>query len=130
MPSFLSPLVRNPAGDFDLVNERNGRIVADHLLPAFDSQARRTGLLAHRSLPAGTAMIIAPTNAIHTFFMKFAIDVLFVAKDGRIVKVRESLRPWRMAAAWSGHGVIELAAGAVGLCEVAEGDRLTLVAKE
>ena len=71
-------------------------------------------------------MIIAPTNAIHTFFMKFAIDVLFVAKDGQIVKVRESLRPWRMAAAWSGHSVIEMAAGAVGLCQIVQGDRLTL----
>jgi uncharacterized membrane protein (UPF0127 family) len=129
MPSFFSPLVRNPAGDFHLVNERNGSIVADHLLPAFDSQTRRTGLLAHQSLPAGTAMIIAPTNAIHTFFMKFAIDVLFVAKDGQIVKMREGLRPWRMAAARRGYGVIEMAVGAIKRCNLVPGDRLAIEVK-
>src|SRR5262249_8307417 len=99
MPSFLSPLLRESASGFRLINERTGGVVADRLLAAFDSKTRKTGLLAHRSLPAGTAMIIAPTSAIHTFFMKFAIDVLFVAKDGSIVKTRESLGPWRVTAA-------------------------------
>lgn len=56
-------------------------------------------------------MIIAPTNAIHTFFMKFPIDVLFVAKDGRVVKIREALPPWRIAGGWGAFCVIELAAG-------------------
>jgi hypothetical protein len=124
MPSFLSPLLRNPSGSFLLVNERTGGVIADHLLPAFDSKTRRTGLLAHRSLPEGTAMIIAPTNAIHTFFMKFAIDVLFVARDGVIVKTRSALAPWRMSAAWKAHAVIELPAGALQRSVVNQGDRI------
>jgi uncharacterized membrane protein (UPF0127 family) len=127
--SFFSPLVRDPAGDFHLVSERDGSIVAAQLLPAFDSQTRRTGLLAHQSLPDSTAMIIAPTNAIHTFFMKFAIDVLFVAKDGRIVKVCEGLKPWRVAGALRAHGVVELAAGAAKHSRLAPGDRLAIVPK-
>lgn len=81
------------------------------MLPAFDSDTRRTGLLKHTGLPDGAAMLIAPTNAIHTFFMKFAIDVAFVAKDGRIVKISPALPPWRMSAAWGGFAVIEMAAG-------------------
>ena len=79
-------------------------------------------------MPAGTAMIIAPTNAIHTFFMKFAIDVLFVAKDGSVLKVRHAVRPWRMSAAWRAHAVIELAAGTLQRTIVQEGDRVTVVA--
>lgn len=128
MPSFLSPLARNPAGTFQLVNERTGAVVANQLLAAFDSKTRRTGLLAHESMPAGAAMIIAPTNAIHTFFMKFSIDVLFVAKDGVVVKTRDGLRPWRMSAAWRAHAVIELPAGALQRSPVRVGDRVSVAA--
>src|SRR5215475_2096820 len=124
MPSFLYPLLRDPSAVFHLVNERTGDVVARQLLVAFDSKARRTGLLAHESLPGGTAMIIAPTNAIHTFFMKFAIDVLFVAKDGVVVKTRDALPPWRMSAAWRAHAVIELPAGSLQRSPVRSGDRL------
>jgi len=126
MPSFLSPLARNPSGSFQLLNERTGAVIANHLLPAFDSKTRRTGLLAHESMPPGEAMIIAPTNAIHTFFMKFPIDVLFVAKDGFVVKTRDGLRPWRMSAAWRAHAVIELSAGALQQSPVRVGDRVTV----
>jgi hypothetical protein len=128
MASFLSPLLRNPALSFRLVNERTGGVVADHVVGAFDSQARRTGLLAHESMPVGTAMIIAPTNAIHTFFMKFAIDVLFVAKDGLVVKARGAVLPWRMSAAWRAHAVIELASGTLERSSVLPGDRVAVVA--
>ena len=126
MPSFLSPLLRNPSGAYRLINERTGEVVAQQLLAAFDSKTRRTGLLEHGSLPTGAAMIIAPTNAIHTFFMKFAIDVLFVAKDGVVVKTRDALRPWRMSAAWRAHAVIELPAGALQRSPVRAGDRLSV----
>ena len=73
-------------------------------------------------------MIIAPTNAIHTFFMKFAIDVLFVAKDGLVVKARDAVRPWRMSAAWRAHAVIELSAGTLQRTIVHVGDHVTIVA--
>src|SRR5436853_5929929 len=130
MPSFLSPLLRDPMHPHRLVIERTGFVIADHLLGAFDSRTRRTGLLAHQVFPAGSAMIIAPSNAIHTFFMKFAIDVLFVAKDGRIVKVREALAPWRIAAAWRAYGVVELATGALERASIAPGDYLAIVRRE
>lgn len=126
MPSFLSPLLRDSSESYRLVNERTGLVLAEHLLSAFDSKMRRTGLLTYDTFPPDSAMIIAPTNAIHTFFMKFAIDVLFVAKDGRIVKVREALPAWRMAAAWSAHCVIELAARTVGASGTRPGDFLNI----
>src|SRR5262245_56751020 len=111
--SFLGPIVGEAAHQFHLRNERTGAIVAVRLITAFDSASRRTGLLHHQALSPGTAMIIAPTSAIHTFFMRFPIDVAFVARDGRVLKSRAAMRPWRMSAAFGAHAAVELPAGAL-----------------
>ncbi len=124
MRTFLTPLVKGLPDTLVLRNQRTGAVVASQLLPAFDSETRRTGLLKHTRLPDGAAMFIAPTNAIHTFFMKFAIDVAFVAKDGRIVKIRPAMPAWRMAAAWGGFAVIEMAAGSFERAATVVGDLL------
>src|SRR5262245_29969618 len=113
MPSFLRTLLRESTQPVGLVNTRDGHVIADRLLAAVDSKSRRTGLLTRTGLPQGSAMIIAPTNAIHTFFMKFPIDVLFVARNGRVLKICRALPAWRIAAAWGAYCVIELAAGSV-----------------
>ena len=111
-------------------NERNQRQLANRLIAAFDSQTRRTGLLKHESLPDGTAMVIAPTSAIHTFFMRFAIDVAFVTREGRIVKVCHGLRPWRMAIAPGAFAVIELPSGTLAGSGTLWGDTLAIVTAE
>jgi uncharacterized membrane protein (UPF0127 family) len=129
MATFLAPLLRKAAGDGDreLRNERTGAVVAAHVLTAFDSASRRTGLLHQDGLPEGTGLVIAPSNAIHTFFMRFAIDVAFVSKDGRIVKVRAAVPPWRIAGALRGYAVIELPAGTLERTDTRRGDRLIVV---
>ena len=109
-----------------LRNTRNGHVLANRLIPAFDSESRRTGLLKHEALPDGSAMVIAPTNAVHTFFMRFAIDIAFVTRDGRVVKTCPAVRPWRIAAAWKGYGVVELPAGRLARCETVAGDLLAI----
>jgi uncharacterized protein len=126
MKSFLSPLVRSSAAGYALTNTRNNRIVADTLLTAFDSASRRRGLLKHESLPDGQALIIAPSNAIHTFWMRFAIDIAFVTRDGCVVKVCSAVMPWRIAVAWRAYAVIELAAGGLSLSDTQRGDLLQL----
>lgn len=128
MQSFLAPLLRSGAPPFALTNVRNKRIVAGTLLTAFDSASRRKGLLDHHSLADGSAMIIAPTSAIHTFSMRFAIDVMFVSRDGRVLKVRRHVKPRRIAAAWRAFAVVELAAGAVERSDTQPGDQLQLAA--
>jgi uncharacterized membrane protein (UPF0127 family) len=130
MATFLAPLREDPSGPFELRNERTGRTVAHRLLPAFDSATRRTGLLRHTGLPPGEAMIIAPSSAIHTWFMKFDIDVAFVTRDGDIVKVCEALKPWRMAAAFKAFAVVEMAAGAFAGVATKAGDRLVVVRRD
>ena len=126
MRSFLTPLRTGDTSRLVLRNQRTGVVVATRLLPALDSETRRTGLLKHQSLPDGEAMLIAPTNAIHTFFMKFPIDVAFVRKDGSIVKIRAAMPAWRMAAAWGGHAVVEMAAGSFARAETRTGDVLVI----
>ena len=127
MTSFLQALHnKESAGRHRIINTRNGKVVADQLLRAFDSESRRTGLLQHRSLPPSTAMVIAPTNAIHTFFMKFSIDIAFVSKEGRVVKIRSHVPAWRMTGALRAYAVLELAAGALAKSDTQVGDRLAV----
>lgn len=127
MTSFLQPLLGDKSAVVHrIINTRSGKLVANHVLTAFDSESRRRGLLAHSELPASTALIIAPTNAIHTFFMKFAIDIVFVSKDGRVVKIRSRVPAWRMTASLRAYAVLELAAGSLESSDTQVGDQLAV----
>lgn len=113
-PHFLAPLLRAPQASWSLVESGSGRTVATTVRTAFDSASRREGLLKQSEWPAGSALIIAPCQAVHTVGMKFAIDVVFVDRAGRVVKVRERVRPFRIAGALSAFATIELPAGDLG----------------
>lgn len=121
---FFKPLLDDAAARHRLLRVRQHHVIADELLSAFDSASRKTGLLKHESMPENSAMIIAPCSAIHTFFMKFAIDVAFVAKDGRVVKTVPALKPWRIACAFRASAVIELPSGTLARTNTQTGDTL------
>jgi len=127
---FLEPLVQHPERTYSLSNRRTGELVATRLEPAFDSVTRRRGLLGRNGLKAGTGLVIAPSNSVHTFFMRFAIDLIFVMRDGRVAKVRQRVGPWRMAASVRAFAVIELPAGTLAGTDVRAGDPLEVVARE
>ena len=124
--SFLRPLIRNAESEHVIRNTRNGRILAHDVIAAFDSESRRTGLLRHESFPEGSAMVIAPSNAVHTFFMKFPIDIAFVARDGRVLKARAGVKPWRMAGTLRGYAVVELPSGTLARHDTGAGDILSI----
>src|SRR5579872_3895077 len=125
--SFLDQFLRTPATTgFRLINRRTGQVLAAQVEAALDSKSRRRGLLGLDRFPAGRALIIAPTNAIHTWFMRFAIDVIFVARDGRVVKVRQQLKPWRLSGALRGFAVIELPGGTLVSAQTVTNDVLSL----
>ena len=128
--SFFRPLLREPHGGQVIRNTRNGRVIANDLTSAFDSRSRNVGLLNHRSFPQGAAMLIAPTSAVHTFFMRFPIDIAFINREGTVVKVCHRVRPWRIAAAFRAYGVIELPAGTLAAGETLAGDVLAVVPAE
>ena len=125
MSHFLRPLLRRQQ-EARLVNERTGALLASEIETAFDSATRRKGLLGRSELPAGQALVLAPCNAIHTFRMRFPIDVIFVTRDGVITKIVKRLGAWRMAASFSAFATIELRAGAVGDQALTVGDRIAL----
>lgn len=125
MPSFLGPLIRNPAG-CTIRNLRTGHVIADRVLTAFDSASRRTGLLKRDSFPSGEALVIAPCGAVHTFFMRFPIDILFVGRDGSVLKTREAVGPRRIAASLRAFATIELPSGTIARTGTRRGDSLTI----
>jgi uncharacterized membrane protein (UPF0127 family) len=124
--SWLSPILREPERKFRIANARTGAVIADLVVAAVDSRSRNRGLLGRDGMEPGEALIIAPTNAIHTWFMRFDIDVAFTSRDGRVLKLREAMRPWRLAAAMRGFAVVETAAGAFASSSTQAGDSLKL----
>jgi hypothetical protein len=126
VPHCLSALVREPQGRFGLWNVRTGSALAIRASAAFDSATRRQGLLGRGGLLAGEALVLAPCSAVHTAFMRFPIDLVFLDRSGRVLKVAEMVRPWRIRFAWSAFAVVELAAGAVGASGTVCGDTLEL----
>jgi uncharacterized protein len=108
---WLVALVREPQGRFGLWNVRTGEPVAGKVVAAFDSTSRRQGLLGRRQLPPGEALILAPCSSVHTAFMRFPLDLVFLDRAGRVLKTSSGVRPWRVRAAWRAFAVVELAAG-------------------
>jgi uncharacterized membrane protein (UPF0127 family) len=123
---FLSPLVSSPDQPWGVRNTTSGRVVVSRLEAAFDSATRKKGLLGRDRLEPGGGLVIAPCGGVHTFFMRFPIDVVFVARDGRVVKVRPAVKPWRLALAVTAFCVIEIPAHAAADAETHAGDRLEL----
>jgi len=102
--------------------------VATAITLAVTRGSRRQGLLGRDRLEPSAGLLLAPCMAIHTAFMRFALDVAFVDRTGRVLKVAHALPPWRIAVAPRAHAVIELAAGTLKARDVRVGDRLYLSA--
>ena len=99
-------------------------VIADRMFP------RMKGLLGKRSLESGEGMLIRPAPSIHTFFMRFAIDVVFLSREGDVRRVAHNVRPWRIRSCRGAYAVLELAAGDAERRGIASGDQLTLTETE
>jgi uncharacterized protein len=86
--------------------------------------ARFRGLMGVAELPTETGVLFPRTSSVHTHFMRFPIDVVFLDESRRVLAVRHSLRPWRLAGAKRASSVLELAAGECERLGLAEGDVL------
>src|SRR5205823_4011426 len=94
-----------------IVNLTRGGVVCERGVIADRALRRMRGLLGRRTLPEGEGILLRPAPSIHTAFMRFPIDVIFVDKDLEVLKVVMGLRPWRVASASGARAVLELAAG-------------------
>jgi uncharacterized protein len=110
-----------------LVNLTRGRVVCEEVTIADKARRRMRGLLGRPSLPSGEGMLLQPAPSIHTAFMRFAIDVVFMDGTLRVKKIIEELRPWRMASAHHAWAALELAAGEANRRGIAVGDQLGVV---
>lgn len=87
--------------------------------------ARMKGLLGRERLPEEGGLWIRPCNSVHTWFMRFAIDVVFLDREQRVVRIASALPPWRMTRiVWRASSVLELAAGAAARMGLKPGDSL------
>jgi uncharacterized membrane protein (UPF0127 family) len=108
-----------------LYNADRQRVIVEELELAKDRRSRTRGLIGHAPLSMGQGMLIKPCRWIHTFGMSFAIDVVYVGQDGRVVAVSENLPPRRIdRPVLRARLAIELAAGAIRQSGLRVGDRL------
>jgi uncharacterized protein len=112
-------------GRMRIVNRTRDAVLAERAELASGWWARARGLLGRRALPAGEGLIIRPCNSVHCFFMAFPIDVIYVDRDYRIVRLAPNLRPNRVGPLVMGaRDVIELPAGVIAATGAAVGDQL------
>jgi uncharacterized membrane protein (UPF0127 family) len=123
---FLSALARDPEARFGLWNATASHAIARRVVAAFDSGSRRQGLLGRRGLPAGEALVLAPCSSVHTAFMRFPLDLIFLGRDGRVLKTSAGVGPWRIRLAWRAFAVVELASGTLDASPTVPGDRVEL----
>jgi uncharacterized membrane protein (UPF0127 family) len=113
---------------FKAINLATGHVIADKVKIAQDYRSRSIGLLNRTSFSREEGLLIKPCNSIHTFFMKFPIDVLFLDKKGKVVKIRKSLVPWRLCAATKrGYMTLELMDKALDAVQVNVGDPIGIM---
>jgi uncharacterized protein len=111
---------------FQVLNLSRNTVLATHLTVADSSRAREKGLLGRNSLPVGEGLWIVPCQAIHMFFMRFAIDLIYIDRKKRVRKVRSNVAPWRISVCLSAHSVLELPAGVVRDTGTQRGDLLQI----
>jgi uncharacterized membrane protein (UPF0127 family) len=113
----LKVLVRNHTRD---------TILGEAVEIADTSEKRRVGLLKHERLEPGTGLWIVPCESVHTFFMKFPIDLVYLDKQRKVRKVRHAVPAWRLSACLTAHSILELPAGTVEKTGTVPGDELSL----
>ena len=108
-----------------ITNSTRGSELATQARRANTFLARLVGLLGRSSLTPGEALLIEPCSSVHTAFMRFTIDVVFVDKDGRVVKITPNMRPFRVRGVFKAScSVIELPKGTIEATRTAPGDEL------
>jgi uncharacterized protein len=110
-----------PAGR---VRTTEGTVVCERCEVPHGAFGRMRGLLGRNGLEPGSGMLIDSAPSVHMFFMRFPIDVVFLDRDWKVVAIRHSLRPWRIASARRAVAALELPAGTAAAIGVAEGDVL------
>lgn len=120
------PRSARPPAPLQVNNITRNTTLATRLTLADTPQSREKGLLGRDTLASGEGLWIVPCQAIHMFFMRFAIDLVYIDRRKRVRKVRSNVAPWRISACLSAHSVLELPAGIVRETDTQRGDLLEI----
>jgi len=107
-------------------NQTRSTVLADSADVADTSEKRRTGLLKHMHLEPGQGLWIVPCESVHSFFMKFPIDLVYLDRHHKVRKVRHHMAPWRISACLTAHSILELPAGTLQATGTQAGDQLQI----
>ena len=107
-------------------NHTRNTVLGDAVDVADTSEKRRVGLLKHERLEVGSGLWIVPCESVHTFFMKFPIDLVYLDKQRKVRKVRHAVPAWRLSACLSAHSILELPAGTAEKSGTVAGDELSM----
>ena len=113
-----------PEVPLQAINLTRGTMLATHLVVASSGETRRKGLLGRDSLLPGEGLWIKPCESVHTFFMRFPIDLVYLDRKHRVKKVTSSVPPWRLSACLSAYSIVELPAGTIHRTQTEKGDVL------
>jgi len=110
-----------------IINQTKHSVLAERAEVADTPSSRAKGLLGRTGLDQGEALILDPCSSIHTFFMKFSIDVLFLDKQNKVVKIAKNLKPGRLfGTILKGKLCIELPVGIIDKTGTGKGDQIFL----
>ena len=106
----------------------DGTIVCERCTVADSPLTRLRGLLGRDGLESGEGLLLRPASAVHTYFMRFPIDVVFLDRSLIVVGISDDVDPWRATSQRGAKAVLELPAGESARRGLAVGDQLTLAA--
>ncbi|MDB5108581.1 MAG: hypothetical protein JWM69_1522 [Candidatus Binatus sp.] len=118
------------------INQTRGTVLCARVENAGGLSGQSRGLLGRDSLADGTGMLFengrfTPMMWMHMFFMRFAIDIVFLGRDGRVLKINHKLKPWRLSSmVFGARRALELAAGAAAASQTKPGDLIVVEAIE
>jgi uncharacterized membrane protein (UPF0127 family) len=99
-------------------------VLATNLEVADSGPKRNKGLLGREGLAPGEGLWIVPCESVHTFFMRFPIDLVYLDRNNMVKKVKSAVGPWRLSACLSAHSILELPAGTIRETQTQRGDSL------
>ena len=107
-------------------NQTRSTVLGQAVEVADTSAKRRVGLLRHERLEPGEGLWITPGESVHTLFMKFPIDLVYIDKGRKVRKVRHSVPPWRLSMCLTAHSILELPPGTARETGTVAGDVLAI----
>jgi hypothetical protein len=131
MAFFLGDLMLVVMQEFEVYLAEKGELICAHCAFSSSLWFRMRGLLGRMELGLDEGIWLKPCNSIHMFFMHFPIDAMFQDREWRVVRIEDSIQPWRCSPiVWNAHSVLEMAAGTRRRMGINPGDRLEFVSEQ